>query len=201
MQTNQWKMTQGKCIEHAYWSLSNISCKSLCWWLQLQDAPCMEETSHMYCSSGILVHSSNPAGTVCPFNELWALVLSTDFQLDSGQMIGYHSSSLIFSSLTVCLRSLPQWNIHPRFIFIINNVSLHFSSDPYMKRASDVLLKNSPTHDAHWNLQYFRKSSVISGIMSYNSKAAKVLRELTGFTVWHLRPSLGTEQADINLHQ
>lgn len=47
-------------------------------------------------------------GTVCPFSELGALVLSTDFQLDSGQMIGYHSSSLIFSSLAVCLRSLPR---------------------------------------------------------------------------------------------
>lgn len=142
-------MTQGICIEHAYWSLSNISCKSLCWWLWLQDAPCMEETSRIYCSGVILVHYSNCEGTVCPYNELWALVLSIDFQLDSGQMIGYHSSSFIFS-LSVWLRSLSRWNIHPHFIFIINNVSLHFSSDPsfsYMKRASATCWKTVPHRD------------------------------------------------------
>lgn len=81
------------------------------------------------------------------FYELWGLVLSIDFQLDSGHVIGWAIfSSFIFCfwnqsrvSLALCLGSLSFWNVHPSFhhhhpgrwqkIFI-KKVLVHFSIHP-----------------------------------------------------------------------
>lgn len=59
-------------------------------------------------------------------------------------------------------------------------------------------------NSAHWNLQYFKTSSVTSAISIFcNNKVAAEHHEIL---VWHLgnvtfyKPSGGTEQAHINLH-
>ncbi len=124
-------MTQGKSIEHAYWNVFNTSYKSLCWKWQLQDASCMEKL--VVCISQvwfwpILPHkqSSNLEGSVGLFYELWSLVLSIDFLLESSQVIGWAILAALLSfsetnwvSLAVCLGSLARWNAHPHFIFTI----------------------------------------------------------------------------------
>ncbi len=97
----------------------------------------------------ILPHKqcSNLEGSMCLFYEIWSLVLSIDFLLDSSQLIGsailavllYFSKKSIESFLScmcgiiVSLKCPPSFHLHHpcrwQQIFI-KNVSVHFSIHP-----------------------------------------------------------------------
>lgn len=134
-------MTQGKSIEHAYWNLFNTLHKSLCWWWQLLDASCMEKpvvccAQVWFCP--IVPHSLHIPKVPWAPSELWPLVLSIDFQLNSGQVIGWVILAALFSSSETNWEFpwLCSWDHCLHFIFIrwqqifIKNVSVYFSILP-----------------------------------------------------------------------
>ncbi len=188
-----------KSIEHAYWNLNAYFIQKPLLVMTASWRLLYGETSGMHCSGVILAHSSTQTVfkswrfRVPLFYELWSLVLSIDFLLDSSQVIGWAilAALLSFSETNwefpwLCLGSLSCWNVHPCFIFIIlvdgnrffiKNVSVHFSIHPsfsYMNFASatpwcfwgDVQCHLTSTHGVYYGIQRIKFLSHLTRLYS-----------------------------------